>query len=261
MSKIDPKQTFGNEVEDGDEAQPSTMSLLGGIAKGSDSIADGDLPLGLEPSTAEERNFLGQTKILIAVVVVIAVGAIYAMRLTQSDMTADASAQATETKMDNWLTKLQSPDLMDPNDPLRAAKMNSIFNAESSLIVERIGFDVSQTQVPVRFVKKNPFMLSLAGQQAGDGGSSRANLNAAAVAQQERQAQLQAELDKCHVNSIMTSSKGKFAMIDSELYQVGNHLGSFVIEDMDDMTIILRHGQTKFFLHISNGTQKSPRRR
>src|SRR5690606_10929001 len=124
MNPHDPKAAFEAETDDDAREQSRAISMLGG---GALSEPDPAVP-ALDAGDGEGRNVLGQTSLLIAVVAVIAAGSLYAMRVTQQADASSGDHSKLEADLDNWITKLSSPDKVDPADPMHPANLKALFS-------------------------------------------------------------------------------------------------------------------------------------
>ncbi|MCC6683113.1 MAG: hypothetical protein IT445_19625 [Phycisphaeraceae bacterium] len=251
MSTYDPKKSFEEETsgQDNDQKQIASLSMLAG------SGSFGEVDPAAAGSADTGRNFLGQTTLLIVVVALVAAGSLYAMRLTQGIEPKDDSREL-EARMDNWITKLSSPDKVDPRDPIHPDNLGLLFQ-DASQVLTLLNSDSTEHQVPIRYVKKNPFLFSFDEEQPID---TIADANATELALARRRLQLEQSLSKYRVDSIMIGRRS-VAIINNQMVQVGDHLGDFVVESIEPMQVIVRLGEQRFNLAIDNQDTGADRQR
>ncbi len=250
MSTYDPKKAFEEETagEDHDQQKIASLSML----SGGSSFGEGEIT---ETNSDTGRNFLGQTTLLIVVVALVAAGSLYAMRLTQGHEPKDDSREL-EARMDNWITKLSSPDKVDPKDPMHPDNLGLLFH-DANQVLTLLNSDSTSHQVPIRYVKKNPFLFSFDEAQPTD---TVADATATELALARRRLQLEQSLSKYRVDSIMIGRRS-VAIINNEMVQVGDHLGDFVVESIEPMQVTVRLGEQRFNLAINNqDTAAGPKR-
>jgi len=241
----DPKAAFEAETEDHGKEQSRAISMLSG--GGEAGFAEGDAPLGLHAAGKEGRNVLGQTTLMIVIVAIVAAGSLYGMRVLQKDTpTNDKEDKALVAKLDNWLTKADS-GAFAPDDATNPANLRSLMG-DTSEVLRVLNIKAAEHQVPIEYVQKNPFTFTFDEGEANADAPYDPGMHDRALA--ARRQQLQAALSKYQVGSIMLG-KRNVAMINGEMYQVGDYLGEFVVEEIQSMTVLLRAGQEKFTLSIN----------
>src|SRR5690606_35865728 len=112
---------------------------------------------------------------------------LYGMRLTQSDM--GVVTKDVEKRIDQVLAKLGKPD-RDGSNPLGQEALKSLFG-DTDAIVAMFADDPTRQQVPIEYVKKNPFANPLLEQKKVE--KPTTNPSAAERAAEARRRQLQME--------------------------------------------------------------------
>lgn len=199
------------------------IPLMGGLMRpeGLPEAEEGDFG-----SAKPESRLLNQGTLLIVMVAAIAAGAIYIMRVSQGDI-ANASEDTVkvEARIEQALAKLSKPGAMAGTDPLQPGNMKALFE-DTDAILGMFSDDHAKRQVPVEFLKKDPFELVVAKPQAA----------AAAAAQpvNDRQSdelnrKIAAAAKELKLQSIMGSGANAIAVVNGELLQVGQTTGEFKV--------------------------------
>lgn len=238
---------FDNETSQG-KAEPQSLSLLGGIA-GADLNNDN----GYGGEANESKKLAQQSAIIVLIVSVVAFGALMGMRMTQSNGTAEAASQETIAFLDNFDSKRQNPENIDPNDPMSKAAIGSFLKSAEE-VVRVIQADRTEKHVPIEQVKKNPFTLY-------EKKAKEPEVDTAAIAEAKRKQQLESyygELTRVKIQSLVGGGRPR-AFIGGELYKIGDKLGSFEIVGIDHRTVTftvpgfeLRPGETPFVLGMNS---------
>lgn len=242
MSRMSPNEAFD---EGGSDEQPKTMSLMSGVAGGSGAggLSDADL-MGVDAGRGKR---LSQSSLVVIVVAVVAAGSLYLMRLTQGDLSAGGTAGDVEIKIEEALAKLTQPAALSADDPLQKKQLEALFS-DTDTIVAMFAADLSAHQVPVEYVKKNPFHLA-ATEPMGPGVIP---VDTTSRDHARRVAALQKQLDKLSLQTIMVSGNRNVAVIDGEFYQPGQSVGEFTIVSMDALTVRLTAGGETFQLTLND---------
>lgn len=246
MTRI-PGMNFNEADPPAGEKEPQSLSLLGGVAGGGGGMTEADL---LEADSKKRGgSLLNQTGLVIVAVAVVAIASLYAMRLTQGDLAGSGSTEA-ESKIENWLIRVQNPRSLPDDSPLLPENRDDLFG-DTDTILAMFADDQSKHQVPVEYVKKNPFVLPGEGVATGP---------ALPVPDGSRGMKaLSDELEQYRLDSVMTGGARSIAVINGEFYGIGAKVGSFTIESMDPMSVGLMADGNRFVLTIDSGS-KSKRR-
>lgn len=231
------------------EEEPQSLSLLGGIAGPSDNFADVD---DIDNITGETGKSINQSTLLVIVAVVIAAGSLYAMRWGQGELVDNSSSKKVEAKMEKILAKLSNPAAMQDSDPLREQNLQALFK-DTDAIVTMLSVSHTENQVPVEYVQKNPFELSIAKPDA-DAGPKPANDRQ----RQQRLKQLETELSRLQLQSVMKGKGAPIAIIGGEFYRSGATVGSFKIVNVDAnaLTVTLSAEGQQFMLSMQQKSRK-----
>ncbi len=210
------------------EDQPVTMPLISAL--GGADLATADAANGLG-QIDESRRVAAQSAVLIAIVVVIAGGVLFTMKMLKGEVTADASSKSM-AKIDQALTKIKNPELLLTQDPQHPSNLQGLL--DTSKILGQLTETFHDKIVPVSQLQKNPFSLPQAATADApvdsDLGERRRN---------ERITKLRQELDRMSLQSIMGSEQRAVAVIGGEFYRSGQQLGSFRILSIDKSQVIL----------------------
>lgn len=244
-------ESYNSTSELADE-EPSSLSLMGGVAKpdGLPEAAD----LDMDAMQASSRK-ISQGTMIIVLVAMIAGGALYAMRLGQAQIGADGVSSEIMTKIEAALAKSAAYDSRDA--AIHQASLKSSFRDTDS-IVTMFNADVTRNQVPIEYVQKNPFALPvqakvetiLSSDNPGD-----------ALRIKERQEKLVAEMDKFSLQSVMANARIPVVVIDGQFLKVGQQVGSFTIVKIHDRGVDLVADGAQYTLSMQDQADKASRRR
>ncbi len=230
----------GSSTSHSDESTQS-MSLLGGVAR-PEGIPQADETDFASADQKGGKRSLSTGTIVVIVVALAAAGALYTMHLTQGDIAATGDSQV-EAKMEQIIAKLTNPGTLAKDSPLRPEVRTSLFQ-DTAAIVATLDQNLTDQQVPVEYVKKNPFTLPI---------KKQTKQVVRDTSDQERQAQIQrlrGDLKRMKLQSVMGSGNSLVAVIDGDLYQPGQTIGKFKITNIDanTMTVTLRAMDQNFKL-------------
>lgn len=238
MNRMSSNQEFDETADD----HPQTMSLMTGVASGgAGGLSDADL-LGVD---ANQGSRLNQSTMVLIAVAIVAAGSLYLMRLTQGDLSAGTSNKV-EIKIEQALAKLTQPAALAKDDPLQRARIQALFS-DTDTIVAMFAADTSAHQVPVEYVKKNPFELA-----GTDTGTGVVAIDTSARDHARRIQALRQDLAKLSLQTIMVSGNRNVAVINGEFYQPGEAIGEFTIVSMDTMTVNLQAAGEMFQLTLTD---------
>ena len=217
------------EEDDAEQEQAGTMSLMSGVAQ-SQGVSDADV-LGIDDDS--ERSKLPQSTLLILAVVVIAGGALMLMRMSHGDLQSERLTADVRAKIDQAVAKFSNQHAMSPNDPMRPENIDELFRDTES-VVAMFATDFTENQVPVQYVKKNPFVLdrpkSEKKEKTDDGELERRY--------QQWLTERRREIQKLHLEAVMGGAT-PVAIVDGESVTVGQKLGSFKVAAIEGQTMRL----------------------
>lgn len=240
--------TRRNEPEPQADESEKTMSLMGGIVR-PEGLPEADLNLG-------ERSggrLLGQGTLLLLIVFVIAAGTIYAMHLTKGDLKSGSkSVKEVEARIEQALAKLNKPEAMRSDDPLAPANLTALFQDTGS-IVAMFSTDMTQRQVPIEFIKKDPFELSVA---KDDQKAPVRNDSESARQARDRKQRIEMEFAQLKLQTVM-QGRVPVAVVNGQFTRVGQTLGSFVVKAIDGTSVKLEVDGQIFELQMQDSEVKT----
>ena len=201
----------------------ASMPMMSGFNKDADNIEEEGITFG-EPEG--KFKLQGQTVVALAIVAVIACGAIYGMHTLNKKFQAQSHNNiASETKIETYLTKLSNQQSLAKNDPMRSENISNLLR-DTPEIIGMLQSDVSEQQIPIEFVQKDPFRM---------GGFKRAQKSQGVDPSQQKAIRtlraLQGELQTLNLNSVM-GGRIPVAVINNEFYRKGDKIGSFRIKEI-----------------------------
>lgn len=228
------------------------MSLMSGVAR-PEGMSDPD-EFDID-GLGSKRPKLSQGTMLILVVCVIAAGTLYGMRLSQRKVGSDRHSREVEKKIDEALAKIDAPSGLDKSSPLNSDRLNDLFK-DTDDIVSMFAADTTQRQVPIQFIKKNPFVLPI--YQAIEVAPVIDTAAAMNRAKQKLLEELQKEFESLHLQSVMGGDR-PVAIIDGDLVQPGQSIGSFTVTSIEDLTVKLESSGQSFELGMEDESQDHSR--
>lgn len=233
-----------SNAADGGGQEPKSMSL-GGIARGNE-VTEAE-QLELDAAAKAPGKSMSQGMLLIALVVLVAGGVLYAMRLGQGDL-GDGASQQVEARVEAALAKLTQPETMRDDDPLAHQNLQALFD-DTDAIVAMFAADHTERQVPIDYVQKNPFAMNEAPREVVEpterSGPSDEELRAA------RRVELEREIQSMRLQSVM-GGRTPIAIVNGEFMRVGQTVGSFEVASIspDTLTVVLEHDGERFTLSM-----------
>ena len=227
MSRIPSASEFRAMEESENQEQESPQAPLTPMDFGGDTETGPDLPdadsWGAEAPMGSASKLLGQSTLLIIVIAVVAAASLYIMRLSQGSIGSSAATQEAERKIELLLTKLSTGNLED-DSPLHRDQLENLLQ-DTNAVVEMFSADLTSQQVPVEFVKKNPFSLVIERKETGD-----STTDLAAIRARERELKaLNREFEGLKLQSVMDGARVPVAVINNEFYKPGDTVGSFEV--------------------------------
>lgn len=228
----------GNSDDSDGEEEPRTMTLMGGVVSEDPDAFDDQTPL------SAENKLLNKGSLLIILVAALAAGSIYLMRLSVgSSLHEDNSTRQAEARVETWLGKLSHPDQIAKDDPMRPANIRNLF-ANTDSIIKMFASDFSGEQVPIKYVKKNPFELV----------SGKPSISETDAEEQLAMRQLRSSLKSLTLQSVLGGSD-PVAVINSNLKRVGDTIGQFKIVSIGELSVKLQAKGKTFELRMNDGQQ------
>lgn len=226
---------------DSDQNEPSSLSLMGGIANG-DNFDAADLDI---TSMDSGGGFLSKGTLLILLIAMIGAGSLYAMRASQTDMTADEKMRKIEADVENKLIEIKGNSDFAAN--------LSTNNSVTDEILGHLSNNATEKQVPVEFTKKNPFVRPAKKVEIKvvDKGPT---VDESAVAKQREHEKVLRNLNKelagLTLKSVLPNGSRSVAVIGNKVVQVGNTVGSFKVTKIANVTVTLTASGQTFSLSL-----------
>ncbi len=233
------------------------MPLLGDF--GNEADVD-EFDVGYD-STAESKQLVQQSALLVGVVVVLAVGMLAGMQLFGGS-TATASADTEIASIEDFIRKSQNPDLVAAEDPQHPDRLAAMFS-DADRIVQKISMTFPEKRVQAAEIAQNPFSRPelVASAAAPDTGAAERRRG-------ERLVALQQEVAGLNLQSIMGSGQRSVAVINGDFYRRGQALGAFRVGDIDGGRVALeplgleaRDSDPPFELSIESEVTRAPMQR
>jgi hypothetical protein len=237
------EETLDAAVET-DESE-KTMSLLSGVARPEEMPEVSDTEFG---DAKGPGKLMSQGTMVLVALLVVAGLVIYAMRTVQNGGTS--GNKDVDAKIEQALAKISQPYALSGDDALAPGNTAKLFK-DTQEIVEEFSNDPAKREVPIDYVKKNPFVMpTTATPEAPVGaGPARPDENALAIKK------LQAELKNLKLQSVMGGNR-PVAIIDGELVQPGGTVGSFTVKAIKGTTVELEGAGQPFTLTME---EKKPK--
>jgi hypothetical protein len=231
--------TQNDDASDDDSPGQAPLSSM---MNGSD-----EQPLGLEADeqdTPAAGRSVNSSVVIVLVVAGVLGGALFLLSQLQSSGIDDMSVDAELTaKVEQYLGTGSGTGSANTNADAEQTSQTTLFK-NTDVILAMFARDLGEKQVPVEFVKKNPFRLQLPetpdvpAQQTGGNGEK---------AHQKRLAELNQKAGRLNLQSVMGGAQ-PVAVIDGELYQVGDDIGPFTIITIDRLRVRLKAAGQMFNL-------------
>lgn len=222
-----------------------TMPLVGGVAR-----PEG-LPQAAQFGQGKSSKSLNQGTLLLIAVCLIGAASLYVMRLgSNTDTKPSPKAKEAEVMIDQALDKMGKKDTPAASDPLNKSAIESLFK-DANEVLSLFTLDPTQLQVPVEYVKKNPFFLPLFKPQ--DQMVAIPSSPDPDAANQAMLRRLQTEVSDLDLQSVITGAR-PVAIINGQLLQPGQSIGNFTIKSIQPTGVeLLSNGQV-FRLDIKSRT-------
>jgi len=229
-----------------------TMSLMAGVAR-PEGMSDPD-EFDID-ALGSKRPKLSQGTMLIVGVCVIAAGTLYGMRISQRKSPPDMKSQQVEARIDEALAKIDAPIGLDKSNPLNSGTLKDLFK-DTDAIVSMFSTDLTQRQVPIQFIKKNPFVLPI--YQAVEDTSNVDLVAEMNKAQRKLFEDLQKEFESLQLQSVMDGAR-PVAIIDGDLFQPSQNIGSFTVTAIEGLTVKLESSGQIFELKMQDDLKDKSR--
>ncbi len=239
---------LGNTEQDAmHDEEPKTLSLLSGVAASSAPPTEAEL---LEAAGGTKSKLMGRGAAVVGAIALVAAGSLYAMRLTHGNLEV-SSAKEAESTIENFVAKRSQRDKLASSHPLRDENIDALFE-DADAVVAMFAADVTDRQVPLEYVKKNPFQLVETKPAAG----AATPVDNSDYARQQRLRALTAELGKYKLYSVMTGGQRNVAVVNGEFVQERQKLGSFTVTRIEPLAVTLSADGAAFQLTIDTDPNK-----
>ncbi len=232
MEQITDSSMNGVDLVGSADESTKTLSLMAGVV-GPEGLPEAQ-QTGIDGGKLARGKLFTQGTMLIIIVCLIAAGALVGMRLSQRDVGPSTRTKNVEAKIDQALAQLAlakaqtKPGMTKPGQPRDVVETTED-------IVSVFSTDMTERQVPARFVKKNPFVFPVFEPvTAGDVGAVENEDRT----KKDRLRVLQREIDQLQLQSIMQGSR-PVAIISGQLVQPGQSVGSFTVKSVGHLSVDL----------------------
>ena len=230
-----------------DSEDPVDMPLgIGGFGD------DGD-PIGLEGTGSKSSPRINRSGALLMVIVLcVGGGTLWTMRITGAIGTANPEFAEAEAKIEKALERFLGTKNPTPGQAGEA--LGELFGDTDEMIII-FSDDPTANQVPVDNVQKNPFELFVKPPVGPAALAARPDDAARHEADQQRQ--LQAELDRLTLNSVLIG-KEPVAVIADKVLKEGQTIGSFTVKSISATSVELTAEGKEYRLTLPEGPQGEP---
>lgn len=211
--------------------EENSMAVLNAFG-GGDVDPEGQ-PLGLDPDGGKAK--LSGSTLAVAVVVVVGIGTLAAMKMTLKAVASDSGTAEAIQLVEDFMIKIDAAEAAGVQGPIEP------INGDSSRIISELEADPTEYQVPSEEVQKNPFqMVGLptppSDARNTDTGPTAEELEAAEL---ER---LKSIVRGFTVDSITGTGERAVVFIDGDMYRVGQEIAGtgFTVAEVDGLDVIIR---------------------
>jgi hypothetical protein len=219
-------------------AEKFDMNAAGPEEAGEESAAPA------KSSASPYRRQMLRANIILACLLLVGVGVVYALSQRKGPATASAEQQAAESQVDSALLRLSGQGALASGTAKPTQKLLAEFFQQ-----------VSDRQVPLDRLGKNPFLFVRPGQslltatQPQAGGTVEAEPAAAPVKQDIEQ--VKAALKRLRLQSVMMGgNSGGTALISNNLLTVGQRIDCFVVQAIQPGQVVLGWEDREFTLKM-----------
>ena len=229
------------EVDTAFDGSAKTMPLMSGGA----SLPEVD-EFESEP-IKNSRSILNQSTLLILLMLGVAAILIYTMRLSQGEIRSAESTIEAEAKIDQALARLTKSRALPQDDPLRHGNLDELFR-DTDLIISMFSSDLTSHQVPIEYLQRNPFILTLAlTDPTADMQPVALQNDGKRKKLQQRMEELNKELAGLKLQTVILGNVN-VAVINDDLFQETHTVGSFTVTKISKMSVQLEADDKTFTL-------------
>ena len=222
------------------EESAQTMPLLSG------AVGPDDLPEWTEADldSAGGRR-IGRGTLLLLLVFAIGIGTLYAMRHSQLEVDSSADVTEAEEKVKLALARLAASFALAEGDVAGQLQLVGDQTGNTEAIVALFATDPALHQVPLEFLKKNPFLLGLAAVVEVLSEPKQT------ISDEEARLQaLQMQFADLQLQTVMGGAS-PMAIVDGQIVKVGHSVGPFKVTAIEDRTVILESDGHQFRLRMT----------
>ncbi len=229
---------------EGKSESPKTLSLMGGIVRpeGMATADEADFS-----NVGKGHGFLSQGTILILAVALLAAGGIYLLRISQGEVGISTESKLFEAKIEQALVKLSNPTVLPSDDPLLARNIKSLF-ADTDSVVSMFSDNHVNRQVPLEYVKKNPF-AAISERKIVETGEPGEVVNVSERQHQKEMRRLAEEFKGLKLDAVM-QGRVPVAIINGAIVQPGQTVGSFTVKAITGLGVELEAMEQSYTLTI-----------
>ncbi len=242
-----PATGAGNSPQvatNGDDQQATTMPLIGGV------LRPDDLPemTGADIDAVGGGRSAARGTLLVLLVFAIGVGALCLMRRNQLDDRPSKDVKQAEEKVDQALARLATSFAAAEGDAAEAPLAGSQNNTEA--IVAMFAADPAKQQVPLEYLKRNPFLLAppVVDPEVKPATSAPTGKSLASQ-KKDRLDPLKRQFATMQLQTVM---QGKFplAIVDGQIVKAGSSIGPFEVAAIEKRTVVLTSAGHEFKLNM-----------
>jgi len=170
---------------------------------------------------------------LVMMVVIIAAGSLYAMRMTQGDGQPDEELKKAETRIAALLDDLKRSGVNGSNDPTRVLD-------NTQVMLDVLAHDPTKAQVPVEYTKQNPFALLLPDKKNPEvlkPANVVSKVDPVVEARKRLLKKATAAVAKMKLQSVVPNGARSLAVINSKIIQMNGVVETF---ESDGQTVVLK---------------------
>ena len=235
MSKFDQDEQLSDGLLDDMESPSgaveaptsnSGMTRIESLAASADDVDD---------DASDGRRRIGQSTVMIIVVAVLAAGGLYLMRLSQGAVDPVAISPEVEAMVDVAIAREQS-------GKGGTGKLTGLFD-DTDAIIAMFTTDSTGRQVPLEYVKMNPFLLPDYAPTPTAGQAPTAAVTN--KRQKDELTQWQMNVSLLKVELVIEGARS-MAMINGQMLKPGNSINGFKVDKITNRAVQLTRGEHRF---------------
>jgi hypothetical protein len=240
MEQLQDKNAMVTSPDDDGDESAKTMSLMSGVAMAED-LPDADA-IDVDAGKSSGK-MLTQGTLLVLALAVVGGGSLYAMRITQGELSNDEGSKVIEERVEQALATALAKGAWNN----RAVIDELLGDTESALAA--FTSDPVKHQVPIKYVKKNPFVMF-----AGEKKTNAEPEPKTAEGQHTRNEQLRRDrfmqqAKKLEVQAVMGGAR-PVAIINGKPLELGQSVQGFEIKKIEGLRVLVQKEGYLFMLAI-----------